>query len=174
MGPTRQARLRGASTPWQPPPPQSVQVSARQRLSMAALPWASSSPWASRCSQQRQGQACMGSPPQGAEGQGEPPESLCFRTGTPTDRSRVPDCGAWPGGVWRGRAPAPRSHLGCPPGPLASHCPHDATVPLAGQVEGPSCLLSSAGPCPASNPCCEPRCPHGGWKPVSELVRNDQ
>lgn len=90
MGPTRQARLRGASTPWQPPPPQSVQVSARQRLSMAALPWASSSPWASRCSQQRQGQACMGSPPQGAEGQGEPPESLCFRTGTPIDRSRVP------------------------------------------------------------------------------------
>lgn len=29
-------------------------------------------------------------PPQGAEGQGEPPESLCFRTGTPIDRSRVP------------------------------------------------------------------------------------
>lgn len=113
-------------------------------------------------------------PPKEQRGRVSPLRACASARGHPQTGPGCPDCGAWPGGVWRGRAPAPRSHLGCPPGPLASHCPHDATVPLVGQVEGPSCLLSSAGPGPAPNPCCEPRCPHGGWKPVSELVRNDQ
>lgn len=175
MGPTRQARLRGASTPWQPPPPPecpgvgpSEAVHGRPPLGIELAVGLQVQPTAA-------GPGMHGfTPPKEQRGRVSPLRACASARGHPQTGPGCPNCGAGPGGVWRGRAPAPRSHLGCPPGPLASHCPHDATVPLAGQVEGPSCLLSSAGPGPAPNPCCEPRCPHGGWKPVSELVRNDQ